>query len=873
MVRVGVFVMFSSYIRVKRIFLVRPAEKSYYKIMTLRRSTTLWVSLALLTFVFLTGVLSHHIISARFIELENAAINDDIKRLQEAIRDELNTRVQTVKDYGQWIDTWNYIFDRNKAYENANFTFETLKNLNVENFIFLDTLFHFQSHYGIDIYSEGDSTKLDTLLLKDIIASADELKLVNTDGYSWIAPSHGALFIIAASPITPETGSSERRGLMLMTRKVDSTIIKKFIDHVRLPVQYRILDKSTFSKIAKPITCDIIHRQGKPSVSVGLLHLENEPVVFSLQRERHIESSGKASITFLHASLLVVGLLLLSVLLVILQKVILKPLFTLGECFRQIGGSGNWQLRVPTDGPSEIRTHALSINEMLDCLGSTMSKLETSEKHQRLLTSELQNSHAYLTNLIDYFPDATFAVNAHGQIMAWNRSMELLTGECFENVNGKNIEQISILMYGVRRPILLESFFHPEYGNETFPERLTLSNGNFQFEEFVAKGNRSQGRFLNQTAVSMKNQQGEFVGAFQTIRDITDQKRAEMRLEFLSLHDTLSGLFNRAYYEEAVAGLSVSANLPLGVILIDLDGLKIVNDTLGHEHGDSLILAAAGLLRRQFPDQPVARIGGDEFVVLFVKTTEESILRGVDLLLKKVSEFNESNPPVPVQMSAGFAWSDIDPSITSLVKEADVRMYREKDLRRESVRTSYITSLKRRFEELHQKDENVTEQLVNLASRFGVFIGLSTEDLSRLTLLSQYRDIGKVGTPDRITNKPDTLDKSEEEELRKQPEIGYRIAKLSRELFPIADNILKHREWWDGCGYPLGIAGDQIPQINRILAVVESYVAMTSPRIRRRSLTNRDALEEIQLMAGKKLDPYLVREFSNFMDQNTIQSF
>jgi diguanylate cyclase (GGDEF)-like protein len=836
--------------------------------MTLRRSTTLWVSLALLTFVFLTGVLSRHIIGARFTELENAAINDDIKRLQDAIRDELNTRVRTTKDYGQWIDTWNYIFDKNKAYEDANFTFETLKNLNVEHFIFLDTLFHFQSHYGIDIYSEGDSAKLDTFLLKDIIASANELKLAIMDGYSWIAPFHGSLFIIAASPITPETGSSECRGLMLMTRKVDSTIIKKFIDHVRLPVQYRILDKSTFSRNDKPITYGIIHRQGKPSISEGLLHLENVPVVFSLQRERYIESSGKASIKFLHSSLLVVGLLLLAVLLVILQKVILKPLLKLGECFRQIGASGNWQLRVPAEGPSEIRMHALSINVMLDCLGSTMSKLETSEKHQRLLTSELKNSHVYLTHLIDYFPDATFAVNAHGQIMAWNRSMELLTGESVEKVNGKNIEQISILMYGIRRPMLLESFFHPEYGNETFPERLTLSNGNFQFEEFVVKGNRSQGRFLNQTAVSMKNQQGEFIGAFQTIRDVTDQKRAEMRLEFLSLHDTLTGLFNRAYYEEAVTGLSVPANLPLGVIMIDIDGLKIVNDTLGHEHGDSLILAAAGLLHRQFPDQPVARIGGDEFVVLFVKSTEASVQRGVELLFEKMSRFNENNPPVPVQMSAGCAWSDNDPSITSLVKEADARMYREKDLRRESVRMSYITNLKRRFEELHRKDQDVTKQLVNLASSFGVIVGLSAEDLSRLALLAQYRDIGKVGTLDRITNKPDTLDKSEEEEVRKQPEIGYRIAKLSRELYPIADHILKHREWWDGGGYPLGIAGDQIPQINRVFAVVESYVAMTSPRIRRRSLTNREALEEIQLMAGKKLDPSIVREFTKFIDSS-----
>jgi HD-GYP domain-containing protein (c-di-GMP phosphodiesterase class II) len=146
-----------------------------------------------------------------------------------------------------------------------------------------------------------------------------------------------------------------------------------------------------------------------------------------------------------------------------------------------------------------------------------------------------------------------------------------------------------------------------------------------------------------------------------------------------------------------------------------------------------------------------------------------------------------------------------------------------------------------------------------------VHLGLDPDALSRLKLLAHYRDIGKVGIADRIMLKPGALEPSEQEEIKKQPEIGFRIAKVSRELSSIADLILKHREWWDGRGYPLGIAGEQIPYLNRMLAVVEAYVAMTGPRLRSRTRLPSEAMEEIRLMSGKKLDPSMVEKFGEFI--------
>jgi HD-GYP domain-containing protein (c-di-GMP phosphodiesterase class II) len=220
---------------------------------------------------------------------------------------------------------------------------------------------------------------------------------------------------------------------------------------------------------------------------------------------------------------------------------------------------------------------------------------------------------------------------------------------------------------------------------------------------------------------------------------------------------------------------------------------------------------------------------------------------------------------MPVQLSLGYAWSDHSPVIADLWKEADARMYREKDLRRESVRMGYIANLQRRFEELHRNDANTTQRLVSLSERFAKHLGIMDEEITKLLLLARYRDIGKVGISERVMLKPGALDLEEQNELRKQPEIGYRIAKISRELAPIAEYILKHREWWDGRGYPLGLVGEHIPILNRILSVVETYVAMTGPRVRSRSFSVEEALEEIILMSGKKLDPKIVASFSAFL--------
>ena len=145
---------------------------------------------------------------------------------------------------------------------------------------------------------------------------------------------------------------------------------------------------------------------------------------------------------------------------------------------------------------------------------------------------------------------------------------------------------------------------------------------------------------------------------------------------------------------------------------------------------------------------------------------------------------------------------------------------------------------------------------------------LTDAQLNELELLSTLHDIGKIGINDNILNKPGKLTEDEWVDMKKHPEIGYRIAMTTPELVPIADYILSHHEHWDGSGYPQGSKREEIPLLSRIIAVADAYDAMTSDRPYRRAMTKNAAIEEIKKNAGTQFDPYIAELFLNILNEN-----
>jgi diguanylate cyclase (GGDEF)-like protein/PAS domain S-box-containing protein len=356
--------------------------------------------------------------------------------------------------------------------------------------------------------------------------------------------------------------------------------------------------------------------------------------------------------------------------------------------------------------------------------------------------------------------------------------------------------------------------------------------------------------------------------------DITDLKLGEERLKYLSLHDPLTGLYNRIYFEEEMSRIEKARYDTVGIVSCDVDGLKLVNDTLGHDQGDHLLVTASRVIRDSFREGDlVARIGGDEFSVVLPNTTEAAVENACQRIQEAITSYNAANPELPLSISVGFAVSNgVYRNAKDLFKEADNSMYQKKLYRTLSVRNTIVKTLITTLRARDLTTEKHVIRLEKLLANMTAFIGLPESTISDLSLLARFHDIGKVGISDTILFKEGSLTFEEWSEMKRHCEIGYRMALSAPELVPIADWILKHHEWWNGQGYPLGIQGEEIPIECRLLGITEAYEAMTSVRPYRRAFSHGEAVAELLRHSGTQFDPQLLERFIQMLETHPPES-
>ncbi len=345
----------------------------------------------------------------------------------------------------------------------------------------------------------------------------------------------------------------------------------------------------------------------------------------------------------------------------------------------------------------------------------------------------------------------------------------------------------------------------------------------------------------------------------------SELQMANEQLQYTSMHDALTGLYNRGYFEQQLIQLEAASP---GIIICDVDGLKLINDTFGHNMGDAILIASANILRSTSdPGTVVARIGGDEFSILLSNISRSDIEKHCHRVRSAVDLYNLENPAVPLSISIGFSCSeDESTSIRMLFKDADDKMYREKLHRNQSTHSDLVQTLMRTLEARDIITEDHSRRLQDLLLAFALHSGIPQSSWADLGLLAHFHDIGKVGISDYVLFKPGLLTPEERKEMQRHCEIGHRIARSSADLQPVAGWILKHHEWWNGQGYPLGLKGTDIPLECRMLAIVDAYDAMINDRPYRKAMSHQNAVDEIKRCAGIQFDPDLADLFIGMIE-------
>jgi diguanylate cyclase (GGDEF)-like protein/PAS domain S-box-containing protein len=395
-------------------------------------------------------------------------------------------------------------------------------------------------------------------------------------------------------------------------------------------------------------------------------------------------------------------------------------------------------------------------------------------------------------------------------------------------------------------------------GSAVISYRVVSGNGSIRWVEWTDRAISSDGCTITE---------------YQSVgRDITERRELEDRLRYMSMHDSLTGLYNRAYFDEQMKRYSDPRFIPVGIIVVDLNALKIVNDAIGHQQGDNLLLASADVLTSCFrASDTIARIGGDEFSVLLPNTDEKTCRTIIDRVRHTIQIGREKNPDTPLSIAIGYAIRMRKSSrMEEVFSEADDMMYREKENQRDFARGLVLTSLVREIEKIDPYRGQHMIRVQNYSMALGDQLGLSQWEKGKLSLASRYHDIGMIGIEKNLTNGTGVFSPEDFEAMQRHAEIGARIAAAHPFLNDLADLILYHHERWDGSGYPSHLKGDTIPQVSRIIAICDSFDSMVYHTSYHTAVPLNSALSEIESKSGILFDPFLVTRFSALVRSGAI---
>jgi diguanylate cyclase (GGDEF)-like protein/PAS domain S-box-containing protein len=463
--------------------------------------------------------------------------------------------------------------------------------------------------------------------------------------------------------------------------------------------------------------------------------------------------------------------------------------------------------------------------------------IESEEKYKSLVTSMDQGLalHEIIVNIdgkpIDY------------RFLDINESYTRLVGVTREMCIGKTVREI---MPGV------EDYWIENYG------KVALTGEPSYYENYFG----TNGRYYSTYSYSPKKNQFAAL-----VSDITDRMKRENEINYLNYHDHLTGVYNRRFYEEELQRLDTERNLPLTIAMGDLNGLKLTNDSFGHKVGDELLRKVGEIIQEGCrSDDIIARMGGDEFVIILPNTDSLEAQNLLERIRKLATKYKVED--LEVSISFGHATKiKSEQNINEIFKEAEDNMYRNKLYESSSIKSKTIDIIMNALYEKNHRELLHSKRVSEICLLIGKGLLFNDDDINQIKTAGLLHDIGKIGLSEVLLNGEGDLSSEDWKEIKRHPEVGYRILSSANEFGEIANFVRDHHERWDGKGYPKGLKGEEISQQARIISIADAFDAMTTERTYKATLTIEEALVEIKKNAGTQFDPKLAKLFVKIMKQ------
>lgn len=557
----------------------------------------------------------------------------------------------------------------------------------------------------------------------------------------------------------------------------------------------------------------------------------------------------------------ILPVILLMIVIVFWQRsFIIRPILALDSDIRAISIETDIDYRLAAKKSDPFILLRQAVNKVLDKTSESFSKLKSSNEkisqtNQELSTAMLQlkmvetelrkqYESLYLSRaelkvseelnraIVSALPDTIMRLDVKGQIL-----------DCYLSHKDPMLENVRCL-----------NDFMPDDVVAGFLARINETiklKGIQTFDYQMTKGDKTE--YFEVRFVCIRNSE-----VIAIIRDVTEERNSLKYIEFLSYNDQLSGLHNRRFFDEQLPKIDIPENLPISVMMLDVNGLKLANDAFGHHTGDRLLQEISGILRRNCSDNDmIVRSGGDEFVVVLPNTDNDAVSKLTAKIISDSSYLEVGG--IPVSVSIGHCTKNIlDQDISDTILKSEVELYRNKLVDSPAMKNRMIEKIMLLLRDQDRRESRHYDSVSELSYRIGTAMKLGSSQLNDLRTAALLHDIGKVAVLAGSENRSSDLDQPTTPGYRKHPETGYQILRSVDKFIPIAEDVLYHHETWDGKGFPRGLSGSRIPLNSRIIAVAEFYDACITGRSGLDAMSKDTAMEIIVQKAGIQFDPEVV---------------